>query len=233
MRRVTFEKGCSTVAKWSRTGLCSPRTLLRPAEGRGGREGDRVEEVLIAGALALAAGPLAVAGWASAEPANPQRLSGATSCNDGTVNWSPTQLWPPNHKPQSIAIFYNENGGDGDGDTIGVTVKSVRAFPANTDASGAGHTSPDSSYDASTEKTAPDTGTAYAGTLKVLSERSGHDIGRRTYVIQVECSDSGGSDVTEMGGETQDVMICVSVPHDQHHPIVQDGAGCMGTITSP
>ena len=41
---------------------------------------------------------------APAAPSDP----GSVDCNDGTVTWSPTTLWPPNHKMQTITINYTD-----------------------------------------------------------------------------------------------------------------------------
>ena len=49
------------------------------------------------------------------------RAGGTTGCNDGEVTWTPTSLWPPNHKFVPITITYN----DGDNDDTTLTADAV------------------------------------------------------------------------------------------------------------
>src|SRR5712692_1125763 len=48
------------------------------------------------------------------------------SCSDGSVTYSPTTLWPPNHKLRTITIAYNQPCDDGGcGSPISLTVNSI------------------------------------------------------------------------------------------------------------
>ena len=159
---------------------------------------------------------------AAVTPANAARQhpraggSGSTPCNDGTVTWSPTTLWPPNHKMQTIQIGYTDN--DDDGDSIGVMVGMITDNQASSDGSnelhGSGQPTDKQGLDWSGSGnmgSASDPGTA-STTAQVRAERSGTSKAGRTYSIQVTCSDMGGSN-HEM--EMQTVTIQVFVPHDQ------------------
>src|SRR5439155_11118709 len=72
---------------------------------------------------------LAVAGVAAiafavpsfADPHSPQGGSSSVGCNDGTITWTPTNLWPPNHKLVPISISYVDNDNDGDSTMVAVT----------------------------------------------------------------------------------------------------------------
>jgi hypothetical protein len=168
---------------------------------------------LIAMAIVVAAfGP------ATAQPGHPAGGTGSTSCNDGTVTWSPTTLWPPNHKMQTITINYTDN--DGDGDSISITVGMISDDQAASDGSnemnGSGQPTDKQGLDwagTGNSGSATDPGTATT-TAQVRAERSGRDKTGRTYSIQVMCSDMGGSN-NEM--EMQTVTLLVTVPHDQGH----------------
>src|SRR5437899_7768293 len=76
-----------------------------------------LRKIRSAGALALAAAPLAIGGWATANPSNPQGGTYQTACDgalgDSVVTWSPTNLWPPNHKPRTINITLTDPDGTG------------------------------------------------------------------------------------------------------------------------
>ncbi|TML77037.1 MAG: hypothetical protein E6G04_09475 [Actinobacteria bacterium] len=144
--------------------------------------------------------------------------SGSTPCNDGTVSWSPTTLWPPNHKMQTITIGYTDN--DNDGDMIGVMVGSIHDNQSSADGSnelnGSGQPTDKQGLDWSGSGNmgmSTDPGTATT-TAQVRAERSGRDKGGRVYTIAVTCSDMGGSNM-EM--QMQTVNITVTVPHDQGH----------------
>src|SRR4051794_12904773 len=143
---------------------------------------DPLKKFLLAGALALAFAPLAVAGWVSASPSNPQGGSGSTVCDgtptasDATLAWSPTNLWPPNHKPRTIAITYTDPDGTGAG-SISIDIGQIVELPATTDDNGAGHTSPDYTGANTTGDSVADNSTAVPKEpVTLLSERSGHDM---------------------------------------------------------
>ena len=155
---------------------------------------------------------------AGANPARPQGGTGSVACNDGTVTWSPTNLWPPNHKMQTITINYTDN--DNDGDMIAITVGQITDDQAASDGSGelngSGQPTDKQGLDWSgtgNSGTASDPGTATT-TAQVRAERSGRDKTGRVYDIKVMCSDMGGNN-NEMDSQTVDLHV--TVPHDQGH----------------
>ena len=167
-------------------------------------------------------GLVVVAGFAlpvQATPGNPhQGGTGTIACNDGTVTWSPTTLWPPNHKMQTIDISYADT--DNDGDSTSITVGAITHDQAASDGTDElnGSGPPGEGLDwAGTGNTGSgsDPDTPATTTAQVRAERTGRDKTGRTYTIEVTCSDSGGSDLSEMFGETQTVDLTVTVPHDQ------------------
>jgi hypothetical protein len=175
-------------------------------------------------AAAVAAAALTVPAFAN--PHNPQGGNGSgVACNDGSISWNPTNLWPPNHKFVPIHISYAENTGDSDNDMTSVTVDSVTeqdganppqdATLPSVNGSGDPHNSdsqPDT--DPSNAPTMGDDATPATFTEDLRAERSGtdgHGSGR-IYDLSVTCSDMGG---TPPESESQTVHIQVSVPHDQ------------------
>ncbi len=153
---------------------------------------------------------------AGAAPHNPAGGSGSVACNDGTVTWSPTSLWPPNHKMQTITINYSDT--DNDGDMIGIMVGPISDNQASSDGSdelkGSGQPTGSQGLDWSgtgNMATANDPGTATT-TAQVRAERSGTSKDGRTYTIQVTCADMGGNE-----NDMQTVNLTVFVPHDQGH----------------
>lgn len=189
-----------------------------------------MKKFLLAGALTVAAAPLAVAGWAGASSSNAQGGNGSTVCDgtpaasDATLAWSPTNLWPPNHKPRTINITYTDPDGTGAG-RISIDIGQIVELPTTTDDNGAGHTSPDYTGANTTGDSVADNTTAVPKLpVTLLSERSGHDMAGRTYMIPVTCHDNGMTAMTN---------ICVTVPHDQHHAVVQDPtADCVATTAT-
>ena len=175
-----------------------------------------------------ALGITAVAAMAFAVPAmanqhSPAGGSGSgVACNDGTISWDPTTLWPPNHKFVPIHVSYAENSGDSDGDMTAVTVDSVTEADGSNppqDATlpsvkGSGDpTNSDSQPDPNSPPTMGDDTHAATYTEDLRAERSGtdgHGSGR-DYDLQVTCTDTGSSE----DGNTQTVHIQVFVPHDQ------------------
>ena len=178
-------------------------------------------------ALALAAtAAAALTVPALAAPHSPAGGTGTIACNDGTITWTPTNLWPPNHKYVPVSISYSDT--DGDGDTTAVTVDSVTETDGDSgpmDATVAetfnGSGKP-GQIDAQPDPNSPattgsDPDTAATWTEDIRAERSGtdgHGSGR-TYDLSVTCSDMGSSDLQETGTQRQTVDIQVTVPHDQ------------------
>jgi len=188
----------------------------RPDAGRSSAARKAPAKGLLSSLAAIAM--ILVVGTAGATPGHRTGGSGSVPCNDGTVTWSPTTLWPPNHKMQTITINYTDD--DGDGDMISITVDSIRHDQAMADGSeelnGSGQPTDKQGLDwsgAGNTGMATDPGTATT-TAQVRSERSGRVKAGRHYDIQVTCSDMGGSEM-EMDMET--VHLIVTVPHDQGH----------------
>jgi hypothetical protein len=183
------------------------------------------------GAAAIAAAALTVP--ALANPHSPQGGQGSIACNDGTITWNPTNLWPPNHKYVPISISYSDTDNDGGatGETTMVTVDSV----TETDGDGAAldatvaetvngsgkpgqiDAQPDADHPA-TNGSDPNTPATFTEDLR--AERSGtdgHGSGR-VYDMSVTCTDSAAADpnhADEAAGEMQTVDLQVTVPHDQ------------------
>jgi len=178
----------------------------------------------VAGVAAIA---LAVPSFA--DPHSPQGGSNSVACNDGTITWTPTNLWPPNHKLVPISISYVDNDNDGDSTMVAVTgVKETDGSGPALDATvaetvnGSGKpgqidAQPDTDHPATNGS---DPGTPATYTEDVRAERSGtdgHGSGR-VYDLTVQCSDSGGTDpkdLNEATTEMNSVDIQVTVPHDQ------------------
>src|SRR5260221_11388255 len=95
--------------------------------GEGGHVVRNVSRALCIAAIVVAA--VSPAGAASHKSGG----DGSVPCNDGTVTWTPTTLWPPNHKMQTITISYSDT--DGDGDMIGIMVGSISDSQAAADGS--------------------------------------------------------------------------------------------------
>lgn len=181
---------------------------------------------------AVTAALVAAAGVTIPALASPQRPQGGTggpvACNDGQVTWTPSNLWPPNHKMVPIHISYADTDNDGDSTSIAVTgVQETDGDSAPMDATvaetfkGSGKPGQIDAQPDSDPNNAPtagsDPGTPATWTEDVRAERSGtdgHGSGR-TYTITVQCMDMGGSNAQEMGGETGTATITVTVPHDQ------------------
>jgi hypothetical protein len=171
------------------------------------------------GAAVLALTGLAI-GPALAAPGHPAGGDGTpTHCTtgsgaqmDGVITWTPTTIWPPNHKMQDIKISYTDN--DNDNDTIGIAVTDItnNQTTGGVEAPGSGHTGTD--WTPGTPGTAKDPGTATT-TPQVRSERSGSD-GSRIYTITVMCTESGSSESTEPDSMGT-AQLQVTVPHDQGH----------------
>src|SRR5581483_6171090 len=52
--------------------------------------------------------------------------TGSVPCGEGTVTFSPSNLWPPNHKMRTITAKFDEAGtGEDNGNFIGLQVNSI------------------------------------------------------------------------------------------------------------
>lgn len=165
---------------------------------------------------------VALVGIASvASAANRNGGTGSVACNDGTVTWTPTTLWPPNHKMATINITYTDSDGDGDSTQVAVGMITDNQIVNGQELQGSGQPTaqqgPDFSGTGNTGS-GSDGGSPATTTAQVRAERSGTDPNGRTYTIQVMCTDSGGvdpSDPSEANMQMQTVDLTVFVPHDQ------------------
>ncbi|MHB8511909.1 MAG: hypothetical protein ACYDCC_06965 [Actinomycetota bacterium] len=141
--------------------------------------------------------------------------SATVKCNDGTVTYSPTTLWPPDHKMQTITISYTDNDNDGDNASvmIGAITDNQSAKDGTDELVGSGAPTSQQGLDwagTGNHASATDPKTATT-TAQVRAERSGTAAEGRTYDIKVTCADQGGSN-NEMEMQTIDAFI--HVPHD-------------------
>lgn len=166
----------------------------------------------LAGVLLLAAAP------GSARPVRTGGTGGPVACNDGGVTWTPTSVWPPNHKMQTIDIYYDEN--DEDGDTLTVSVESIGHNQILEDGSemvGSGKPNNGADFTPGGPGTAVDPDAAHT-TAQIRAERSGTSKAGRTYTITVRCTDAGHPESEDQEAEepqTETIQISVHVPHDQ------------------
>jgi hypothetical protein len=146
--------------------------------------------------------------------------TGSTSCADGTVTWSPTSIWPPNHKMQTVTINYTAPADSPDtSDTTTITVDSVVDDQAGTDGSGelqgSGQPTAQQGLDwggIGNSATSPEGQTATT-TASVRAERSGLVQAGRTYTITVSCSEQTGGTVPNPMDSGM-ATLTVTVPHD-------------------
>jgi len=142
--------------------------------------------------------------------------SGSSTCmgtmdpsDAGMITWSPSVVWPPNHKLVPITISWTENSSnpvDSDSNTLKVT--GITSVGADGQGTGSGQPTPQQGPDytgVGNSATAAD-GSPATVTVDVRAERAGTDKAGRTYTIQLACQ-SG----MEPGGMS---MAVVTVPHD-------------------
>lgn len=171
------------------------------------------------GAAALAALAFTVPSFA--DQGHQSGGSGTTQCKDaqgntmdGTVTWSPTTIWPPNHKYVPITVNYTDTDGGGATLTVAAPAGTHNQMTNGVEDNGAGNTAVDFVPGAPGSATDPGTATT---TPQVRSERSGKD-GARVYTITVTCSHGSETDLNnpnEAGGQMGTATITVTVPHDQ------------------
>jgi hypothetical protein len=170
--------------------------------------------------LAVIALAALVGGSAQAAPGGRTGGTGpATDCKDSDDNvvgvvtsYSPTYLWPPNHKMTTVTINYVDSDNDGDG--ISITISNVKHNQAADDGSdeinGSGNPSEGLDYSINGNSTASGTDgdnnpdLTISGAIR--SERSGRVKAGRTYTITVTCTDDD---------QVGSANLCVFVPHDQ------------------
>ncbi|HET6816445.1 MAG TPA: hypothetical protein VFH66_04380 [Mycobacteriales bacterium] len=147
--------------------------------------------------------------------------NGSTGCADGTVTWSPTSIWPPNHKMQTVTINYTAPADNPNtSDTTTITVDSVVDDQAGADGSGelqgSGQPTAQQGLDwggVGNSATSAEGQTATT-TASVRAERSGLMQSGRTYTITVSCTEQTGGSVPNPGDSGM-ATLTVTVPHDQ------------------
>ena len=171
------------------------------------------------GAAAIAAVAFAIPSLA--DQGHQSGGSGSTKCVDanghnldGDVTWTPTTIWPPNHKFVPITVNYTDTDGGGAQLTVAAPSATHNQMTNGVEDVGAGNTPDDFRPGAPGSATDPGTATT---TPQVRSERSGKD-GDRIYSITVTCSH--GSEVdqgnpNEATGQMGTATVTVTVPHDQ------------------
>lgn len=141
------------------------------------------------------------------------------ACGDGVVTYSPSTLWPPNHKMKQIDISFAEAQpedvtDDPGPDTLGLQVTNITSNQQTEDDAGSAGCGPDTAsqgpdftFDNSlvSGPTGDDTATV-STSVDVRAERCARDKTPRLYTIDVSCSDEGTTD---------DVQLFVTVRHDK------------------
>lgn len=118
-----------------------------------------------------------------------------------TITVSPTKLWPPNGKMQTIGVSMSYNDTD-DTDTQSLTVLGISSDQGTSaDWSGVGNT-----------VSGPADGSTISTSVNLRAARDGTIAAGRTYNITVQCAEGG----TQPGPQNQ-VTVQVTVPHDQGH----------------
>ncbi|HVA61740.1 MAG TPA: hypothetical protein VNG13_14575 [Mycobacteriales bacterium] len=174
-------------------------------------------------AVALAASSLAaLAIPALASPGSPAggtSRPGSTTCADGKVTWSPTTIWPPNHKMQTVTINYTAppDATPVTSDTTTITVGAItdNKMVNGSELNGSGQPNPQQGPDfTGTFNTASSPeGTTATTTAQVRAERSGTGTGR-VYTIQLTCSETAAGTAPDLI-DSSSTTITVDVPHDQ------------------
>lgn len=177
----------------------------------------KVSKRLALGAAAAAALGLAAPSFAASHNSG----GGSAPCADGTVTWTPSTLWAPNHKLQTIDIYYTAPAdnpalpGDQTTITVGAITDDQAAQDGSDELQGSGQPTDKQGLDwAGTGNSASsDEGSPAHTTAQVRAERSGTDQTGRTYSIQVMCSETNNGVPQPQDSGT--ATVTVTVPHDQ------------------
>ena len=149
--------------------------------------------------------------------------TGTTACGDGTVTWSPTSVWPPNHKMQTVTINYtapadNPSTNDTTTITVGAITDNQAASDGSGELNGSGQPTDQQGLDwagMGNSATSAEGKTATT-TAQVRAERSGHGKAGRTYSIVVSCNEMIGGTVADPDPNSSGMAtLTVTVPHDQ------------------
>jgi hypothetical protein len=137
----------------------------------------------------------------------------ACGSTDITLSYSPTTLWPPNHKMQTITIIGSDT--DADGDMYSITVTNITENQSEVPGMGCGKPTDlqgaDDSGIGNTSGMVTDPALA-STSVQVRSERCAAE-GARTYDITVSCMENSATEMMKSGS----VDLIVTVPHDQGH----------------
>ena len=136
---------------------------------------------------------------------------GTNECGDGegghTVTWTPTTVWPPNHKYQDVTITYTDSSEDHQL-TLAATSATHDQYDAEgNELNGAGNTDEDVVLPADAA-----TGTESVSVIvRARGERSGRDKTGRVYTVDYTANSVNADGETD---NTCDGQITVTVPHD-------------------
>lgn len=146
--------------------------------------------------------------------------SDSIPCGDnGTISWTPTTLWPPNHKLHDVTFTYHDP--DGGTSELTITATEHSDVVGGEELNGSGNTDP-----ATDSLGGADAGTDGEDAVVVgnaRAERSGHSKQGREYNFGYVAMNDGGtpSDPSDDDGcsgpdsnEATDDEIIVTVPHD-------------------
>lgn len=137
------------------------------------------------------------------------------ACGDnGTIAWSPTNLWPPNHKDVPVTFVYTDDDSDGMSDVaLEVTANAHNEVIDGEEINGTGNT-PAATDSVGGANMDTDGETEVTGSAR--AERSGHknDDGGRVYEFDYVAEADMGLDGCMTDPMTEGDGIEVFVPHD-------------------
>jgi len=141
----------------------------------------------------------------------------SVACGEGTVTYSPSNLWPPNHKMRTVTLKFEEAGtGEDNGNFIGLQVNSITYDEQGHEKGATARHSPDftgvGNNDMGTDTV--DGSDPATVTVQLRSERMGTDRDGRTYTINVTCIDFGEPNVTDPYNSAS-ADLTVLVPHNR------------------
>ena len=130
------------------------------------------------------------------------------ACGNGTIAWTPTTVWPPNHKEVPITWTYTDN--DDDDVTLVITQKLHNQVVDEEELVGSGNTpfATDSLGGANSDDDGAVDVVGY-----VRGERSGTEQGGRVYSFEYK-ADNGLTDGCESDPDDDSDDIRITVPHD-------------------
>ncbi|MEX2393457.1 MAG: hypothetical protein WD826_03145 [Actinomycetota bacterium] len=144
------------------------------------------------------------------------QFEGAKSCtSEGMVRWTPTSMWPPNHKFKTVDIKFNEM--EQDGDTLRLEVLSITHSEEGSEKGSTARKEPDSTgvgnSDEGLDMIPPQPPQPAEVTVDLRKERMGQSKHGRIYTIEVACTDTGN--ISGETPETGTAFLKVTVPHDR------------------